>query len=88
MAHTIRLGDVVRFVPACNCPPMCRPLARQLAGRAFQVVGTAELQARAALVLQPWPCLDPFPSYQLAPADCVRLGASLIDRDPTTREVA
>lgn len=88
MTRTIRLGDVVRFAPACNCPPSWRPLARQLEGRAFQVVGTAQLLARAALVLQPWPCLDPSPSYQLAPVDCVSLGASLIERDPIAQGVA
>ena len=88
MARTIRLGDVVRFAPACNCPPIWRPLARQLEGRTFQVVGTAELLARAALVLQPWPCLNPFPSYQLAPVDCVGLGGHLIERDPAAGEVA
>ena len=88
MARTIRLGDVVRFAPACNWPPTWRPLARQLEGRAFQVVGTAELLARAALVLQPWPCFDPFPGFQLVPADCVRLGAYLIDRNPIARGVA
>lgn len=87
MATTVQLGEVVTFSPACNCPPEWRPLARELEGQTFQIVGTADLMGRSAVVLQPWPCFEPFPSYQLAPADCVRLGSYLIQREPSA-EVA
>lgn len=78
--ETLRLGDVVTVSPPVNCPPSWRPLVRELAGRTFQVVGTADLLARSALVLQPWPCSEPFPSYQLAPVECLKLGSHLVSR--------
>jgi hypothetical protein len=81
-AQRFRLFDVVTFAPACNCPPAWRALVEHLQGQEFQIAGRAELPIGRALVLQPYPCQEPFPGYQLAPVDCVRLGASVIERFP------
>ena len=69
----INPGDVVVFKPSHWCPSIWRPLAEHLEGKTFQIIGTARLIYWDALVLQPWPCMEVFPGYQLADAESLQL---------------
>ena len=69
----INPGDVVVFKPSHLCPSIWRDLAEHLEGKTFQVAGTARLIYWDALVLQPWPCTDEFPSFQLTEAESLQL---------------
>ncbi|MCP9891875.1 hypothetical protein KBY57_12555 [Cyanobium sp. Aljojuca 7D2] len=48
-----------------------RPLAEHLEGQTFQYIAKAQGWAGETLVLQPWPCMEAFPSCFLAPAECL-----------------
>ena len=67
----INPGDVVVFKPSHWCPSIWRPLAEHLEGQTFQYIAKAQGWAGETLVLQPWPCMEMFPSYFLAPAECL-----------------
>jgi hypothetical protein len=73
MDRSFQIGDVVTLRPACDCSALWRPLAEQLEGETFQVIGTARTIGWDALVLQPWPCDETYPSCQLAPAECLQM---------------
>ena len=75
MNTNFRTGDVVTLRPACDCSALWRTLAEQLEGETFQVIGTARVIGWDALVLQPWPCAEIYPSCRLAPAECLQLTA-------------
>ena len=72
MERNIQMGDVVTLRPPCDCPERWRPLAEHLEGKTFQVTGTARTTSGDVLVLQPWPCVEIYPSFQLAPAECLQ----------------
>jgi len=73
MSYQIKPGDVVLFLPAELCPPMWRPLAKHLEGRSFQYIAKAQGWGWVGetLVLEPMVGLELFPSYFLAPAECL-----------------
>lgn len=71
--RNFQTGDVVTLRPSCDCPGLWRPLAEHLEGETFQVTGTARTIGWDALVLQPWPCAEIYPSCQLAPAECLQM---------------
>ena len=73
MARTFQIGEVVTLRPPCDCPGLWRQLAEQLKGVTFQVTGNAQTIGTAALVLQPWPGAEIYPSCRLAPAECLQL---------------
>ena len=73
MARTFQIGEVVTLRSPCDCPGLWRALAENLEGETFQVTGTARIIGWDALVLQPWPCAEIYPSCRLAPAECLQM---------------
>ena len=69
--HKFKPGEIVLFKPSNWCPSIWRPLAEHLRGQFFEYIANAQGAAGETLVLQDFPCTDVFPSYFLAPAECL-----------------